>query len=36
LKLLCKVEIYLQDMINAMVQTLREIAESSFKAIKTE
>ena len=36
LKLLGKVEIYLQDMINSMVETLREIAESSFKAIKTE
>lgn len=36
LKLLGKVEIYLQDMINSMVSTLRDIAESSFKAFQTE
>lgn len=35
LKLVGKVEIYLQDMIDAMVNTLRDIADGSFKAITT-
>ena len=35
LKLLGKVEVYLQDMIGAMQQTLREIATASFKNQKT-
>ena len=33
LKLVGKVEIYLQDMIDAMVTTLRDVADGSFKAI---
>src|ERR1700733_7518108 len=36
LKLVGKVEIYLQDMIDSMFSTLRDIAEGSFKAFKTD